>query len=132
MDFQNLTLSSWKRNQFLVCPDGYCSAKPHMVSPNFELPVEALKKRWMIMIAAQPRMETRQADDEAMQYEFIQRTKYIRFPDIITVRFIPLEQARSTLAVFSRSRYGRRDFGVNKNRVRSWLDALTTDGNLHP
>ena len=103
-----------------------------MVSPVFELSVADLRERWMALIAAQPRMETRQADDEAMQYEFIQRTKYIRFPDIITVRFIPLEQARSTLAVFSRSRYGRRDFGVNKNRVRSWLDALTTDGNLHP
>ena len=127
MDFQNLTLSSWKRNQFLVCPDGYCSAKPHMVSPNFELPVEALKKRWMIMIAAQPRIENRRADDEAMQYDFIQRTKILRFPDIITVRFIALENRRSTLAVFSRSRYGRRDFGVNKKRVCGWLDAIAQD-----
>ena len=82
MDFQNLTLSSWKRNQFLVCPDGYCSANPHMVSPNFELPVEALKKRWMIMIAAEPRIENRRAGDDPMQYDFIQRTKFLRFPDI--------------------------------------------------
>ena len=132
MDFQTLVLKSWKRNQFLVSPDNYCDARPHMASPVFELSVADLRERWMALIAAQPRMETRQADDEAMQYEFIQRTKYMRFPDIITVRFIPLEQARSTLAVFSRSRYGRRDFGVNKKRVRSWLDALTTDGNLHP
>ena len=129
MDFQTLVLKSWKRNQFLVSPDNYCDVRPHMVSPVFELSVADLRERWMALIAAQPRMETRQADDEAMQYEFIQRTKYMRFPDIITVRFIPLEQARSTLAVFSRSRYGRRDFGVNKKRVRSWLDALTTDGN---
>ena len=132
MDFQTLVLKSWKRNQFLVSPDNYCDARPHMVSPVFELSVADLRERWMALIAAQPRMETRQADDEAMQYEFIQRTKYMRFPDIITVRFIPLEQARSTLAVFSRSRYGRRDFGVNKKRVRSWLDALTTNSNLHP
>ena len=124
MNFQNLTLSSWKRNQFLVCPDGYCSAKQHMASPNFELPVEALKKRWMIMIAAQPRIENCRADDEAMQYDFIQRTKILRFPDIITVRFIALENRRSTLAIFSRSRYGRRDFGVNKKRVCDWLDSI--------
>ena len=95
-----------------------------MASPNFELPVEALKKRWMIMIAGQPRIENRRADDEAMQYDFIQRTKILRFPDIITVRFIALENRRSTLAIFSRSRYGRRDFGVNKKRVCDWLDAI--------
>ena len=100
-----------------------------MDSPTFDLSVEELRERWMTMIASQPRVETRKADDAAMQYEFIQRTKLMRFPDIITVRFIPLEQRRSTLAVYSRSRYGRRDFGVNKDRVRAWLEALALDCN---
>jgi len=127
VDFQTLVLTSWKRNQYLVSPDDYCSAKAHMVSPTFDLSVEELRERWMTMIASQPRVETRKADDEAMQYEFIQRTKFMRFPDIITVRFIPLEERCSTLAVYSRSRYGRRDFGVNKHRVRAWLEALTLD-----
>ena len=129
MDFQTLVLTSWKRNQYLVTPDDYCSARAHMDSPTFDLPVEDLRERWMTMIASQPRVETRKADDAAMQYEFIQRTKLMRFPDIITVRFIPLEQRRSTLAVYSRSRYGLRDFGVNKDRVRAWLEALALDCN---
>ena len=98
-----------------------------MASPTYDLSVEELRERWMTMIASQPRIETRKADEEAMQYEFIQRTKFMRFPDIITVRFIPLEQRRSTLAVYSRSRYGRRDFGVNKDRVLAWLEALALD-----
>ena len=127
MDFQTLVLTSWKRNQYLVTPDDYCSARAHMDSPTFDLSVEELRERWMTMIASQPRVETRKADDAAMQYEFIQRTKLMRFPDIITVRFIPLEQRRSTLAVYSRSRYGRRDFGVNKDRVLAWLEALALD-----
>ena len=127
MNFQTLVLTSWKRNQYLVTPDDYCSAKAHMDSPTFDLSVEELRERWMTMIASQPRVETRKADDAAMQYEFIQRTKLMRFPDIITVRFIPLEQRRSTLAVYSRSRYGRRDFGVNKDRVLAWLEALALD-----
>ena len=100
-----------------------------MESPTYNLSAEELRERWMTMIASQPRIETRKADEEAMQYEFIQRTKFMRFPDIITVRFIPLEQRRSTLAVYSRSRYGRRDFGVNEDRVRTWLGALTLDYN---
>ena len=127
MDFQTLVLTSWKRNQYLVSPNNYCSARAHMASPTFDLSVEELRERWMTMIASQPRVETRKADDAAMQYEFIQRTKLMRFPDIITVRFIPLEQRRSTLAVYSRSRYGRRDFGVNKDRVLAWLEALALD-----
>ena len=124
MDFQKLVLTSWKRNQYLVSPNNYCSARAHMASPTYDLSVEELRERWMTMIASQPRIETRKAGKEAMQYEYIQRTKIMRFPDIITVRFIPLEQRRSTLAVYSRSRYGRRDFGVNKDRVRAWLEAL--------
>ena len=129
MDFQTLVLTSWKRNQYLVSPNNYCSARAHLASPTYDLSVEELRERWMTMIASQPRIETRKADEEAMQYEFIQRTKFMRFPDIITVRFIPLEQQRSTLAVYSRSRYGRRDFGVNEDRVRAWLGALTLDYN---
>ena len=124
MDFQTLVLTSWKRNQYLVSPNNYCSARAHLASPTYDLSVEELRERWMTMIACQPRIETRKADEEAMQYEFIQRTKIMRFPDIITVRFIPLEQRRSTLAVYSRSLYGRRDFGVNKDRARAWLEAL--------
>ena len=129
MDFQKLVLTSWKRNQYLVSPNNYCSARAHMASPTYDLSVEELRERWMTMIASQPRIETRKADEEAMQYEFIQRTKIMRFPDIITVRFISLEQRRSTLAVYSRSRYGRRDFGVNKGRVCAWLEALALDCN---
>ena len=129
MDFQTLELTSWKRNQYLVSPNNYCGARAHLASPTYDLSVEELRERWMTMIASQPRIKTGKADEEAMQYELIQRTKIMRFPDIITVRFIPLEQRRSTLAVYSRSRYGRRDFGVNEDRVRTWLGALTLDYN---
>jgi uncharacterized protein (DUF1499 family) len=37
---------------------------------------------------------------------------------------VPLDAERATLAVYSRSRYGRRDFGVNAKRVEAWLAAL--------
>jgi len=127
MDFQTLELISWKRNQFLITPENYCGAKAQMISPTFNLPVEELRQRWMDMIASQPRIETGKADDGIMQYNFTQRTKLLRFPDMITVRFIPLKQHCCTLAVYSRSRYGRRDFGVNKDRICTWLDALAPD-----
>jgi uncharacterized protein (DUF1499 family) len=48
----------------------------------------------------------------------------LRFPDVITVEFVPLGDDRSSLAVDSRSRYGRGDFGVNRGRVSKWLRLL--------
>ncbi len=121
--FASLELTP-KSNQFLVCPPGFCAAKPHMLSPTFAGPADALRRRWMKMLAAQPRIESGAADEVAMQYDYIQRSGLMSFPDSITVRFIPLTPDSSTLAIYSRSHYGRSDFGVNETRVRTWLGAL--------
>jgi uncharacterized protein (DUF1499 family) len=123
VNFSSLMLTA-KPNQFLVCPAGFCGAKPHMISPTFAHPVDVLRQRWAVMLAAQPRIEAGAADDGAMQYDYIQRTELMRYPDSITVRFIPLADGQSTLAIYSRSHYGRSDFGVNQARIRAWLAAL--------
>lgn len=123
VDFATLQLSP-KPNQFLVCPPGYCAAKPHMLSPTFDGSADDLRQRWMKMLAAQPRIESGAADGEALQYDYIQRTEAMHYPDSITVRFIALTENSSTLAIYSRSHYGRSDFGVNEARIRAWLAAL--------
>ena len=46
------------------------------------------------------------------------------FPNIIDIRVIDIEAARSTLAIYSRSQYGYYDFGANKWRVEMWLKEL--------
>ena len=124
VNFQTLELAP-KPNQFLVCPANYCRAEPHMVSPTFAISADTLRQRWRDMIEAQPRIETGAADDEAMQYDYIQRSALMAYPDSITVKFIALDDANSTLAVYSRSHYGRSDFGVNEKRIRAWLSALS-------
>ncbi|MBT3371740.1 MAG: DUF1499 domain-containing protein [Rhodospirillaceae bacterium] len=121
--FANLELTP-KSNQFLVCPPGFCAATPHMLSPTFAGPADALQRRWMKMLAAQPRIEHGAADEAALQYDYIQRSGLMNFPDSITVRFIPLTPDSSSLAIYSRSHYGRSDFGVNESRIRAWLGAL--------
>lgn len=123
VDFPNLVLTP-NPNQFLVCPADYCAAKPHLISPVFDYSVDVLRQRWTAMLATQPSIETGAADEGALQYDFIQRTDLMRYPDSITVRFIPLETGRSTFAIYSRSHYGRNDFGVNEARIRAWLAAL--------
>ena len=53
----------------------------------------------------------------------MQRSRFIGFPDYVTVKAVALERG-AALIVYSRSRYGRSDFGVNRTRVEAWLAAL--------
>ncbi len=56
--------------------------------------------------------------DEGM-ITYVTRTKVVGFPDYTTV-----QQDGDTLRIYGRLRFGRSDFGVNRNRVDGWLAAL--------
>jgi len=51
----------------------------------------------------------------------VERSRYFAFPDIMTVRFFKRGEDKSTLAIYSRSVYGRYDFGANRERVEKLL-----------
>lgn len=55
---------------------------------------------------------------------YVQRTPSLNFPDYISVKFLDLQGGKSTIAVFSRSRYGYSDQGVNEARVKLWVGTL--------
>ena len=48
----------------------------------------------------------------------------MRFPDTIDVEVMPAGENQSTLALYSRSLVGRKDFGVNRARLQRWRAAL--------
>jgi uncharacterized protein (DUF1499 family) len=102
--------------------------------PVFEIPVEQLSAGWRRMLAARPRVALLAERADGQQLDYVQRSARFRFPDIITVRFVATAPARSSLAIYSRSIYGRRDFGVNRARVEAWLDRLceTLPSNVKP
>ena len=114
-----------KPNQFLMCPPGFCDANPHAESPVFDVSVEQLRERWREVVAIQPRIELLAEDEDSHQFDYVQRSARFRFPDIITVRFVSVSPSRSTLAIYSRSIYGRSDFGVNRARIDTWLKTLS-------
>ncbi|MDH3593599.1 MAG: DUF1499 domain-containing protein [Rhodospirillales bacterium] len=123
VDFAELKLTD-KPNQFLSCPPGFCSANPHADSPVFDVSVDRLRERWREVVAVQPRVEFLAEDEEGQQFDYVQRSVRFRFPDIITVRFISVSFSQSTLAIYSRSVYGKSDFGVNRERIDAWLKPL--------
>lgn len=120
-DFKTFERSA-KPNSYLICPAHYCAAHIDAIAPVYPVSVTALMKAWQKMIDAQPRILVIYHDDH--DYQYVQRSLIFRFPDKIYVRFIPLENDMSTLAIYSHSVYGYYDIGVNKKRIESWLAQL--------
>jgi len=69
-----------------------------------------------------PRTEIVSAGDTHVVAE--QRSLIFRFPDTIDIAVIAVGSDKSTLAIYSRSRYGRYDLGANGRRVEGWLEQL--------
>ncbi len=112
-------------NQYLLCPKGYCKTKPHANSPLFQISAKELQAAWQKLMSAQPRTTLKSNNKTTNQLDYIQRTKLVHYPDIITVRFIEVSEKQSTIAIYSRSIYGRSDFGANKARIERWMAVLT-------
>ncbi len=68
---------------------------------------------------ATPRTSVLAGSLEEGMITYITRTKVFGFPDYTTV-----QQDGDTLRIYARLRFGRRDFGVNRDRVTQWLALL--------
>ena len=111
-------------NRYFLCPKGMCQTETDGEAPVFDVPVEQLQVAWTEMLAEQPRLQVLRRDVTNVQIDYVQRSRLLRFPDLITVRFVPIDDAHSTVAIYSRSVYGKGDMGVNRTRVQEWLARL--------
>lgn len=118
VDFRALGPAS-RSNRFVMCPPEICADAADAQSPVFAMGWERLRDYWNEAAAMQPRLELVAADAEGRKLTYIQRSLFFRFPDIVTVEFLPAGEGRSTLAIASHSRYGMSDFGVNEERVEN-------------
>lgn len=124
IDFSNFTPSK-KPNSALFCPVDYCpNAKRSSPSPIFNISTTELKDRLLTLILAEKNMHQVATDDENLQYRFVHYTPLMRYPDTIRVKFISLDDDKSTLAIFSESQIGRSDLSVNYKRINAWMDVL--------
>lgn len=126
-----LDFSSLKRapspNSWLVAPAGFMDDEivddeapvfPHSRMETFDRIVKMLlnHEEWYLDVA----------DEKTLQIKFVAVTRILRFKDDIDLVVLPVEgQAdASTIAIYSRSRIGWSDLGVNRKRVTSFLAAL--------
>ncbi|MGX1098707.1 DUF1499 domain-containing protein [Amorphus sp. MBR-141] len=109
-------------NHFLVCPPAVCKAGvSHADAPVFAVPASRLMAAVDAVAAAEPR--TRRVDDgtHPLGARYVVRSRVMHFPDTVSVDVVPLDDDRSTLAVYARSQLGSDDFGVNRRRIERWL-----------
>jgi len=112
------------RPSFLACPPAYCSAAEAVPSPIFGVPQDRLHAFWTELISSEKRIVPVSADPDSRRFVYIQHSPTFRFPDTITVEFVRVGPDHSSIAIYSRSRYGELDFGKNRKRVERWLVLL--------
>lgn len=107
-----------KPNMFRVSPTGEGKAHP---SPVFAMSPAELMTKFQKMALSQPNTVLLGERDSFATY--VQRTNLVQFPDYISVKAVEVEGG-SALHIFSRSRFGYSDRGVNKKRILGWLKKL--------
>ena len=113
-------------NDALVCPASHCpNAKADEEAKVYPLaPTDLLARVKRVALAEPDTKELPGAPGRERGARFVQYTRLMRYPDTIDVEALPAGEGRSTLAVYSRSLVGRKDFGVNRARLQRWLAAL--------
>ena len=111
-------------NGFLACPRNYCAAAPDRASPAFPVAVDRLRALWPQLLRDERGIVTVLDDPDRHRVVLVQHSAGFGFPDVITVEFVPLGPEQSSIAIYSRARYGKLDFGVNRKRVERWISRL--------
>lgn len=55
---------------------------------------------------------------------YVYRSRLMGFPDLLSLTLDPTDEWGTRVQIFSRSRFGYGDLGVNSARVADWVDAL--------
>ena len=92
-------------------------------APVFDMAPEALGLR-IEAIATAEGAERIAGDPASGQMTYVVRSRLMGFPDAISIRLVPLDQG-TRMEIFSRSRFGYSDMGVNGARVARWIAALS-------
>ncbi len=113
------------RDDALACPPEFlCSAKVDLVIAPVPISAAALVARIKQLPTLEPRTVMVGENDTDLRYVLVQRSALLDLPDTINIAIQPLDAAHAAIAIYSRSRYGFGDLGVNRARVQRWLDLL--------
>ncbi len=113
-------------NSYRVGPeqgDRGSEVEPDAAAPVVAAPVSDLAAAFDAVATGDDRVEVVAGSAAGGHVTYVQRSRTMGYPDYVSVRFIDLGDGNSTMAVFSRARFGHSDLGVNKQRVETWVSA---------
>jgi uncharacterized protein (DUF1499 family) len=110
-------------NTALAAPAGFSPA-PDIVTLPYKATPDALFAAVQAVAAGQDRTYQAALYPAQRQAHYVARSAVFNFPDLIMVQVVNEGPADSGLILYSRSVYGRSDFGVNRKRIAAWLAAL--------
>ena len=112
---------SGKPNEYLAAPRGTTADPADAETRLYPESPRALLARFDAIARAQTRTRVVAGDLDSLMITYMQRSRVFGFPDYLTVKAV-LMDGGAGLMIFSRARYGRSDFGVNRARVEAWLE----------
>ncbi|MEM9058876.1 MAG: DUF1499 domain-containing protein [Pseudomonadota bacterium] len=108
-------------NDYVIAPESLSDIDADLASPVFAIPPRDLMFLFD-SVASAGGMRIAGSVDE-MHATYVQRSMVLGYPDYISVRAVEVEGG-SALVIYSRSRFGYSDMGVNKARIDRWLAQL--------
>ena len=111
-------------NCFRAAPEDFTLERIDLVSPIYGDRAIVLSQAFHDFALTQRATQHIAGLPTGQHMTYVQRTERLQMPDYVSVKFIDLEDGRSTVAMFSRSRFGYGDLGANEARVRAWLEAM--------
>jgi uncharacterized protein (DUF1499 family) len=112
-------------NTSLAAPDGF-TPPPDIATPIYKISADRLFALIQDVAGSQPRTYQAALYPAQFQVHYVARSAVLNFPDQIMLQVRQDGPDGSDLIMYSRSVYGRSDFGVNRKRVEAWLAALQT------
>jgi uncharacterized protein (DUF1499 family) len=116
--------TSGRGNAWWVVTEGLGRETPDAHAPAYASSAVDLARAVDAFMLTQPSTSRLAGSPELLRMTYVQRSRYMRFPDYVTVRTVDLGDGTSGIAVWSRARYGYSDLGVNRLRVEKLLAGL--------
>ncbi len=116
--------ASGKPNTYRVAPLNLASQPVNQDAPVYRENPLVLSRAFDDFVLSQPNTVRMAGLPTSLMVTYVQTSKHLKMPDYITVKFIEVDADHSTIAIYSRSRFGYGDLGVNKRRVENWLKPL--------
>lgn len=111
-----------KDNDVLVLPPGLAGAD--IESPLLAGDLRTVSRRIDAVAMRERRVQRLAGNVEVGFVTYLVRSRWVGFPDYVSVKVVPQPDGRMALAIWSRSRFGYSDLGVNRARVERWLSQL--------